>query len=94
MLHTVGKVHGGQAASAIGFLVYLAGAALGLSDGVLCGILLIFSAVAVWTLASILTYPGERRKRELSYNVVWGQSAVTVLLVACAALTVRDLVGR
>lgn len=93
LFHSVGKVHTGEVLSGVGFLVYLIGSGVKLPDAVLCVPLVIFSAAAVWTLVSILTYPKERKREELSYNILWGQGAVTILLLAGTVLTIKSLLA-
>ena len=40
------------------------------------------------------TSEGRRRNREdVSYNLLWGQLALTIFLVACAVLAVRQRMG-
>jgi len=83
----------GQTASALGFLLYLAGSALALPETVLAAGLLVFTAIAVWTMLSIVGYPDETREKDITYSVVWGQGALTLMLAACAWLTLRGLVS-
>lgn len=92
-LKNLHQLHMGQILSGIGFVLYAAGSALALPDGVLAVGLVIFTLIALWTLLSVMTYPKKRKKQEISYNIIWGQSALTILLGACAYLTIRSMIG-
>lgn len=83
----------GRIVSGAGLALYIAGSALEVPDAVLLGPLIVFALIAVWTLLSILNRPREERAEEGSVSLVWGQLAVTVLLGACALLTIRQLLG-
>ena len=48
----------------------------------------------VWIFNSLSVLEGRRRNREdVSYNLLWGQLALTIFLVACAVLAVRQRMG-
>lgn len=79
----------GAIVSGVGALAYLVGSALALPQTLLGILAVAFAVAAVYTMASIVFYPKARRKAELSYNILWGQAALTILLVACAYLSVR-----
>ena len=87
------KLGWGQVTSAAGFLLYLIGSALALPEGVLAVLLVIFTAVAVWTLLSIIGYPEDKKQEDVTRNTLWGQGSLTLLLAACAYLTLRGLVA-
>ena len=91
LLQTVKQMNNGAIVSGIGFLLYVAASALQLD--VLADILVIaFGIVAVYVLASV----AEGRKKDnkaVSYNLLWGQTALTILLVGCAVLTIRLRLG-
>lgn len=93
-LKNLHQVHMGQIVSAIGLVLYFAAAALALPDTLLALEAGIFFFVAFWTLLSILAYPEEKRTEEITYSIIWGQGAVTILLGACFYLTTRSLIGR
>ncbi|MEG1657616.1 MAG: hypothetical protein RR288_01030 [Oscillibacter sp.] len=80
----------GAIVSGVGLLLYLIGSALALPQTVLGIVAIAFALAAVYTMASIVFYPKARRKAELSYNILWGQAALTILLVACAYLHLRE----
>ena len=51
-----------------------------------------FGVVGIFNSLSVLE--GRRRNREdVSYNLLWGQLALTIFLVACAVLAVRQRMG-
>ena len=72
-------------------LLYVAASALELD--VLAGILAIaFGIAALYVLVSVAE--GRKRdKKAVSYNLLWGQTALTILLVGCAVLTIRLWLG-
>ena len=88
--NTKKQINGGAIVSGIGFLLYLVGSALGWPVDLVDILLIAFAVVALWTFVSLMVYPEERRKAELTYSIWWGQGALTVLLVACAVLTIRQ----
>ena len=91
LLHTVPQMNAGAALSGVGFLLYLGASALGwetAADLLAVG----FSLAALYVLASVAE--GRRRDREtVSYNLLWGQAALTLLLAGCALLTVKLRLG-
>ena len=88
LLRDVRQMNLGAIVSGIGFLLYLGASALewtGLADI----LALIFAVVSLYVFASVAA--GRRRDKELvSYNLLWGQGALTILLCMCAALTIRE----
>lgn len=90
---TLRRIRMGQIASGVGFVLYAAGSALELPETVMAAGLVLFTLVAVCTLLGIIAYPEEERKQDISFNVIWGQSALTILLGGCAYLTIRSLLG-
>ena len=91
LLQTVKQMNNGAIVSGIGFLLYVAASALELD--VLAGILAIaFGIAALYVLVSVAE--GRKRdKKAVSYNLLWGQTALTILLVGCAVLTIRLWLG-
>ncbi len=91
LLQTTKQMNIGAAVSGVGFLLYLAASALG-SRALADGTAIVFGVAALYVFASIAA--GRRRDKEaVSYNLLWGQTALTVLLVACAVLGVRQRLG-
>lgn len=91
LLRDVRQMNLGAIVSGIGFLLYLGAAALGRQDA--ADVLsLVFGLVSLYVFASVAA--GRRRDKEaVSYNLLWGQGALAILLCLCAALTVRERLG-
>ena len=94
LLKNLHQLRIGQIVSALGFAVYIVCSALNSAESVQLAVLVLFSLIALWTMASVIFYPRARKKEEVSYNVVWGQGAVTIVLVACTVLTIRQMMGK
>lgn len=88
LLQGVKRLNLGAIICGIGFLLYLGMAALGWRGP--AGVLSLgFAAAAVYVFASVAA--GRRRDKEaVSYNLLWGQGALTVLLCLCAMVTLRQ----
>ena len=87
LLQTVKQMNNGAIVSGIGFLLYVAASALHL-DALADILVIAFGVVAVYVLASVAE--GRKKdKKAVSYNLLWGQTALTILLVGCAGLTSR-----
>ena len=93
LFHNLHQLHVGQILSGVGFLLFAVGSALALPDLWMAVLLAIFTLIALWTLLSIVFYPKKQKILDVSYNIIWGQSALTFLLGACAVLTIRELMG-
>ena len=52
-------------------------------------VLVLFTLFAVWVLLSVIAHPD---RTEISYNITWGQSAVTLILAAVTYLTLKSLI--
>ena len=52
-------------------------------------VLVLFTLFAVWVLLSVIAYPD---RTEISYNITWGQGAVTIMLFAVMYLTLKSLI--
>ena len=91
LLQTVKQMNNGAIVSGIGFLLYVAASALQLE--VLADILVIaFGIVAVYVLVSVAE--GRKKdKKAVSYNLLWGQRALTLLLVGWAVLPIGLRLG-
>lgn len=81
----------GAIVSGVGFLLYLGAAALEWKAA--ADILsLAFALVSLYVFVSVAA--GRRRDREtVSYNLLWGQGALALLLCLCAAATLRERLG-
>lgn len=88
LLREVRQMNLGAIVSGVGFLLYLGTSALEWTAA--ADILaLIFAPVSLYVFASVSA--GRRRDKEMvSYNLLWGQGALTILLCMCAALTLRE----
>ena len=91
LFQTKKQMNNGAIATGLGFVLYLVLLVLGLElpadlVAIAFGVVGIFSARA--------GLEGRRRNREdVSYNLLWGQLALTIFLVACAVLAVRQRMG-
>lgn len=91
LFQTQKQMNNGAIASGIGFAGYLVLMALEMEQ-IANFVAIAFGVVALWTLLSVAI--GRRRDKEaVSYNLLWGQGALTVLMVACAVLSVQALLG-
>lgn len=91
LLQTKKQMNNGAIATGAGFVLYLVLLALGLelpADLVAIA----FSVVGIYTSLSVLE-GRQRDKEDVSYNLLWGQLALTILLTACAVLAVRQRMG-
>lgn len=88
LLREVRQMNLGAIVSGVGFLLYLGTSALEWTAA--ADILaLIFAPVSLYVFASVSA--GRRRDKEMvSYNLLWGQGALTILLCMCAVLTLRE----
>lgn len=88
LLRSTRQMNLGAIISGVGFLLYLGASALeriGLSNV----LALVFAPVSLYVFASVAA--GRRRDKEaVSYNLLWGQGALAILLCMCAALTIRE----
>ena len=91
LFQTKKQMNNGAIATGLGFVLYLVLLVLGLelpADLVA----IVFGVVGIFNSLSVLE--GRRRNREdVSYNLLWGQLALTIFLVACAVLAVRQRMG-
>lgn len=88
LLREVRQMNLGAIVSGVGFLLYLGTSALEwmAAADILA---LIFAPVSLYVFASVSA--GRRRDKEMvSYNLLWGQGALTLLLCMCAVLTLRE----
>lgn len=87
LLRTVRQMNAGAVISGLGFLLYLGAAVLG-RDGVKNAAAIVFGLVSLYVFVSVAE--GRRRDRAaVSYNLLWGQGALTLLLCMCAVLALR-----
>ena len=88
LLHTIRQMNLGAVISVLGFLLYLGAAALEWTAAADV-LALLFTAVSLYVFVSIAA--GRRLdKKSVSYNLLWGQASLTLLLCMCAVLTLRE----
>ena len=91
LFQTKKQMNNGAIATGLGFVLYLVLLVLGLE---LPADLVAIAFGVVGILNSLSVLEGRRRNREdVSYNLLWGQLALTIFLVACAVLAVRQRMG-
>ena len=91
LLQTKKQMNNGAIATGLGFVLYMVLLMLGLELAADL-VAVAFGIVGVYVSLSVLE--GRRRdKEEVSYNLLWGVLALTILLVACAVLAVRQRLG-
>lgn len=91
LLQTPKQMNMGAIVSGVGFVLYLVISALGQTLAA-DAVAVIFGIVALYVLASVAA--GRRKDKEaVSYSLLWGQGAVTLLLVGCAVLAIRQRLG-
>ena len=91
LLQTKKQMNNGAIATGAGFVLYMALLVAGLELAADL-VAIAFGVVGIYVSLSVL----ERRRRDredVSYNLLWGQLALTILLVACAVLAVRQRLG-
>lgn len=91
LLQTPKQMNMGAIVSGVGFVLYLVISALGQTLAA-DAVAVLFGIVALYVLASVAA--GRRKDKEaVSYSLLWGQGAVTLLLVGCAVLAIRQRLG-
>lgn len=91
LLQTVKQLNTGAMVSGIGFLLYIAASALGWETAADL-LVLTFGLVALYVFTSVAV--GRKRSKEtVSYSLLWGQGALTLLLAGSAVLTVKLRLG-
>ena len=91
LLQTVRQMNAGAMVSGLGFLLYLGASVLGWR-GIADGLAGVFALASLYVFASAAA--ARRRDREaVSYNLLWGQGALTALLCLCAAAAVWERLG-
>ena len=91
LFQTKKQMNNGAIATGLGFVLYLVLLVLG--QELLADLTAIaFGVVGLYVSLSVLA--GRRRdKEDVSYNLLWGQLALTIFLVACAVLAIRQRMG-
>ena len=89
-LSNIRAIHRGQIVSALGIVVYFLLCAVKAPEIAIAVVLVLFTLFALWVLLSVIAYPD---RTEISYNITWGQGAVTIMLFAVMYLTLKSLLG-
>ena len=90
LLQDVGQMKRWAAISGVGFLLYLAAAALVPKAAVV--VAAVFGLAAVRTFFSV-SDARQKDKESVSYNLLWGTGALALMLVAFAVLEIKLLLG-
>ena len=91
LLQSTKQLNGGAMVCGAGFLAYILLAALGLVR-LADALALVFGAASAYVFVCV-ALARRRDKEAVSYNLLWGQLALTLLLGGCAVLTLRELLG-
>ena len=92
LLRGVKQLNLGAIVSGVGFLLYLGAAALGWRDA--ADVLsLAFALASLYVFASVAA-ERKRDRAAVSCNLLWGQGALALLTCLCAAVTLRERLGR
>ena len=91
LLQTKKQMNNGAIAIGVGFALYMVLLVLNLTLAADL-VAVAFGAAGIYVSLSVLE--GRRRDREeVSYSLLWGVLALTIMLVACAALAVKQRLG-
>ena len=91
LLKTVKEMNIGAGVSGVGFLLYLLASAV--VPGIVAELVAwVFGLFSLYVWFSVMAGRHED-KEAVSYNLLWGQSAVTLMLVACAVLSLKVRLG-
>lgn len=91
LLQTVEQMNCGTIVGGVGFLLYLAASALRWETAADI-VVMLFGVVSVYVCASVAA--GRKRdKQAVSYCLLWGAGALTLLLAGCAVLTLKLRLG-
>lgn len=91
LLQTKKQMNNGAVATGLGFVLYMVLLVLGLEMAADL-VAIAFGVVGIYVSLSVLE-GRSRDKEDVSYNLLWGQLALTILLVACAVLAVKQRLG-
>lgn len=91
LLQTARQLNAGAVVSGGGFLLYLGASALGWGTAA-DWIAVIFGVISVYVFASV-AMARRRDRAAVSYNLLWGQGALMLLLAGCALLTLKLRLG-
>ena len=91
LLQTKKQMNNGAVATGLGFVLYMVLLVLGLEMAADL-VAIAFGVVGIYVSLSVLE-ARQKDRNEISYNLLWGQLALTILLVACAVLAVKQRLG-
>ena len=91
LLQTKKQMNNGAVATGLGFVLYMVLLVLG-QELAADLVSIAFGVVGIYVSLSVME-ARSRDKEEISYNLLWGQLALTVFLVACAVLAIRQRLG-
>ena len=91
LLQTKKQMNNGAVATGLGFVLYMVLLVLG-QELAADLVAIAFGVVGIYVSLSVME-ARSRDKEEISYNLLWGQLALTVFLVACAVLASRQRLG-
>ena len=91
LFQTKKQMNNGAVATGLGLVLYMVLLVLGLEMAA-DRVAIAFGVVGIFNSLSVLE--GRRKDKEnISYNLLWGQLALTIFLVACAVLAVKQRLG-
>ena len=91
LLRTKKQMNNGAVATGLGFVLYMVLLVLG-QELAADLVAIAFGVVGIYVSLSVME-ARSRDKEEISYNLLWGQLALTIFLVACAVLAIRQRLG-
>ena len=91
LLQTKKQMNTGAVATGLGFVLYMVLLVLG-QELAADLVAIAFGVVGIYVSLSVME-ARSRDKEEISYNLLWGQLALTIFLVACAVLAIRQRLG-
>ena len=91
LLQTKKQMNNGAVATGRGFVLSMVLLVLG-QELAADLVAIAFGVVGIYVSLSVME-ARSRDKEEISYNLLWGQLALTVFLVACAVLAIRQRLG-
>ena len=91
LFQTKKQMNNGAVATGLGFVLYMVLLVLG-QELAADLVAIAFGVVGIYVSLSVME-ARSRDKEEISYNLLWGQLALTIFLVACAVLAIRQRLG-
>ena len=91
LFQTKKQMNNGAVATGLGFVLYMVLLVLG-QELAADLVAIAFGVVGIYVSLSVME-ARSRDKEEISYNLLWGQLALTIFLVACAVLAVKQRLG-